>query len=189
MPSIKILPDLVTQNIMIKDKISKKIKRYSPKTFNELVEYAKSDKWEFGHDNIDLYFLGFNDNYDENESDSFEKTMSLKSTPYTVNPDSENWVVYKLQFTHTDESTVYLPAHYKVVVLTDDGNANKSKRIDELNATDRVLCRLLDNVIISQSLFSIENKGTYSISNLIELTVEEDTYLPIGNSMIQVLVA
>jgi len=189
MRQLKILPDLITQNIMIKDNVSKKIKRYLPKTFNELVEYAKSDKWEFGHDNIDLYFLKFNENYDENETDSFEKIMHLKPTTYTIIPDSENWVVYKLQFTHTDESTVYLPAHYKVVVLTDGGDANKTKRIDELVPTDRILCRLLDNVIISQSLFSIENKGTYAISNLIELNIEEDSYLPIGNSMIQVLVA
>ena len=189
MPQLKILPDLITQNIMIKDKVAKKIKRYLPKTFNELVEYAKSDKWEFGHDNIDLYFLKFNENYDENETDSFEKTMQLSPTTYTINPDSENWVVYKLQFTHTDESTVYLPAHYKVMVLSDSGNANRSKRIDELTPSDRVLCRLLDNVVISQSLFSIENKGTYAISNLIELNVEENSYLPIGNAMVQVLVA
>ena len=189
MRELKILPDLVTQNIMIRDNVSKKIKRYLPKTFNELIEYAKSDKWEFGHDSIDLYFLKFNENYDENETDSFEKTMHLRPTKYTINPDPENWVVYKLQFAHTDESTVYLPAHYKVVVLTDDGESNKTKRIDELTLTDRVLCRLLDNVIISQSLFSIENKGTYAISNLIELNIEEDSYLPIGNPIIQVLVA
>lgn len=189
MKQLKILPDLITQNIMIKDNVSKKIKRYLPKTFNELVEYAKSDKWEFGHDKIDLYFLKFNENYDENETDSFEKTMHLNPTTYTINPDSENWVVYRLQFTHTDESTVYLPAHYKVIVLTDNGESNKIKRIDELVLTDRILCRLLDNVIISQSLFSIENKGTYAISNLIELSIEENSYLPIGNSMIQVLVA
>ena len=189
MKNIKILPDLITQNIMIKDTISKKVKRYLPKTFNELVEYAKSDKWEFGHDKIDLYFLKFNESYDENETDSFEKTMHLKPTHYTINPDAENWIVYKLQFTHTDESTIFLPAHYKVVVLSDDGNSNKTKRIDELSTSDRVLCRLLDNVIISQSLFSIENKGTYAISNLIELNIEDNSYLPIGNSVIQVLVA
>jgi hypothetical protein len=188
MATLKVLPDLMTQNIMIRDNTSRKIKRYLPKTFMELVDYAKSDKWEFDHDSIDLYFLELNPNYDENESDSFEKTMLLKPTKYTMVNESENWSVYRLQFTHTDESVIFLPGHYKVLVVNDNGAVNSVKRVDEVVQTDRILCRVLDNVIISQSLFSIENRGVYSIESLIELEVNDDLYLSIGNSIIQVLV-
>ena len=182
---LNVLGTLITSNIMIKEDTENNAKRFLPKSFNELIEYSEaSDEFD---GIIDLNILKLNLASRLNITDVLIGNMDVIPVKYSQSSTQVQWDVYSISFTNGDLWSIYLPGHYTVSVANDQGFITQ-KLIQELTTNDRIICKILGNVIIPQEIVEITKSGRYKIDEYVHLELPEDVYVPVGNSFIQVLI-
>lgn len=186
MNTVSIISTQITSNIMIKEELDTKAKRYLPKSFDELIEFAEANPETF-NSKIDVNVLRIDSNTKINVTDTLFGNMDVIPVAYNQINSVNQWEIYSIMFTHSDQGEIYVPGTC-IVPAVDEKGIVSFKQVKELTTQDKIICKILGNVIFPQEVFEIKLAGKYKITEYINLEVPEDTFIPIGNSFIQVFI-
>jgi len=184
--NITVINEMHTQNVMILDKQENGNKRFHPQTLINLINYADSADWVMDSNMIDLQLLTYDEKTELTRKLDFEKEIITVPANFQINTDAVEWELYSIKLTYNSDELIFLPGHYEVIKVDSNSGSHKYVKVSEVQAQDQILCNFFNNVIISQSVFEINQTGKYSIQDTIEFNIEGEYFMPIGNHVFQI---
>jgi len=176
-----VLPIMYTSTTMILVRFENNRKVFPSQTFEKLYEYAKSEEWEFGENNIDLTCLHLTENgRDLKETENKLIPITRKTEPVVLK-------LYQISLVYNKDQNIYVPSTYKVLVQNEDGTVIKTK-VEDLKTGDNVLTKMFGNVTHVLGVLDIKEIGDYEFNETYEIDVEPNDIVSVGTESVEIYV-
>lgn len=172
-----VLPIMYTSTTMILVRYENKRKVFPSQTFETLFNYAKSDTWEFGDNQIDLTCLHLQ-NSEIHETENKLINISKNSDTATVS-------LYKVALVYNKDQNIYLPSTYSVLIQNKDATVSKVK-VKDLQPGMNVLTKMFGNVTHTLSVLEVESIGDYEINETYDVDLDQNDIISVGTESVEI---